>query len=104
MWRPGVPAGWGPSRSDQPGQALREASRVLRVDGCLLILDRVLPVARRLTDSSGQTGLIENQLRAMLQEQGLTVVRHAWFPGRSLNRALFTAIAGQRHRRTGTDD
>lgn len=79
---------------------LREASRVLRSGGRLIIADRVQPVARQLTPSSG--ALIENQLTAHLSEFGYRVVARQWLPGRTLEYALLLAVQETDLQRTGT--
>lgn len=82
-------------------QALREARRVLRSAGRLLILDRVDPAARQL--SPGSAGLAENQLNAALAEAGLRVKGRSWLPGRALDYAAFSALPVVSALRTGTD-
>lgn len=85
---------------DGASAALAEISRVLRAGGRLLVLDRIRPVATRLSADAG--GLSENQLAAMLAEASCRVTARSWLPGRSLDYALFTAIRGYPHARTGT--
>jgi ArsR family transcriptional regulator len=93
------------SRATDRRQALAEASRVVRPDGRVLILDWVQPVARQNKTSSasseqGAAPLAENHLRALLAEQGLTVSQRSWLPGKSPNYALFVAVP-QRALQTG---
>ncbi len=83
---------------------LREASRVLRPSGQLLIVDRVRPVARQLSDPRGAAQLIENQLTATLSELGYRVAHRSWFPGRIMEFALFAAVPDNLQQRTGTYD
>lgn len=72
-------------------QILGEAARVLRPDGRLLILDRILPT--------------DVELSARLAALGFTVTRRQWLPGRAPDRALFQASrADPIPERTGTDD
>lgn len=89
------------AQSNQPEAALREARRVLRPSGCLLIIDHILPVVGQTVEPAG---LHENKLHALLREQDFSIVHRGWFPGRSLDRALFAAVPNESHRRTGTDD
>jgi ubiquinone/menaquinone biosynthesis C-methylase UbiE/DNA-binding MarR family transcriptional regulator len=78
-------------------QALAESVRVMRRGGRLIIIDWVQSVAlqnkgllQKTDHGSGM--LVENQLRALLAEQGLVVGRRSWLPGKSPNYALFLAI------------
>lgn len=80
---------------------LREARRVLRRAGRLVILDRVLPVARRLTRADD--ALIENQLGAELGELDFRVISLNWLPGRAMEYALLLAVPTTVQLRTGTD-
>lgn len=89
------------AQSNQPEAALREARRVLRLSGCLLIIDHILPAVGQTVEPAG---LHENKLHALLQEQDCSIVHRGWFPGRSLDRALFAAVPNESHRRTGTND
>ncbi len=84
-------------------RALAEAVRVLRPSGRLLVLDRILPAARRLSAPPADAVLFENQLAVMLREAGLKHASPAWFPGRSLQYALVVATLAPVHTRTGTD-
>ncbi|MGI9343684.1 MAG: ArsR/SmtB family transcription factor [Gammaproteobacteria bacterium] len=81
---------------------LREARRVLRRDGRLVIFDRIRPVARRLSGVD-DGALVENQLAAELGEVGMRVGRRAWLPGRAMEYALLVAIPATEYQRTGTD-
>jgi len=81
---------------------LREAGRVLRRDGRLVIFDRIRPVARRL-GGADDGALVENQLAAELGEAGLRVGSRAWLPGRAMEYALLVAIPATEQQRTGTD-
>jgi DNA-binding transcriptional ArsR family regulator len=92
------------SRSRDPRKGLAEARRVLAPSGCLLILDRIHPVASRLAANATSGGLIENQTVALLQELGCRIIRRSWFPGRALEYALFAAALDSQSLRTGTDD
>jgi len=77
------------SGAEDRGQALAEASRVLRRGGCLLILDWISAVSLQNTGMQ-EEGLPENQLRALLAEHGMVVEERFWLPGKSPNYALFT--------------
>ena len=90
--------------TDQVLKGLREAQRVLRPDGYLLIVDRIQPVARQLPGSSGNGVLFENQLTAMLSELGLKVSNRFWFPGRVMEYALFSVQPEATAIKTGTND
>ncbi|MBT8442646.1 MAG: metalloregulator ArsR/SmtB family transcription factor [Gammaproteobacteria bacterium] len=79
---------------------LREANRVLRSGGRLIIADRLQPVARQLTTAGG--AMIENQLTAELSELGYRVVTRTWLPGRALEYALLLAVREADLQRTGT--
>lgn len=81
---------------------LREAGRVLRRDGRLVIFDRMQPVARRLPKSDPST-LIENHLNAQLTELGYRVTTRSWLPGRAMEYVLLLATSQADHLRTGTD-
>ncbi len=83
---------------------LREARRVLRPTGQLLVIDRVQPVARQLPDQRGSARLIGNQLDALLSELGYRVAHRTWFPGRIMEYALFAAVPDNLQQRTGTYD
>jgi len=75
----------------EPQSALAEAVRVLRPAGRLLVLDRIVPAARRLSGVGTRRVLFENQLAVMLREAGLKPSLPAWFPARSPGYALVTA-------------
>lgn len=90
--------------SDDVLAGLREAHRVLRPFGQLLIVDRVRPVARQLSAPRGGARLIENQLTATLSEIGYRVAHRIWFPGRVMEFALFAAVPDNFRQRTGTYD
>ncbi|MFW2404092.1 MAG: ArsR/SmtB family transcription factor [Gammaproteobacteria bacterium] len=79
---------------------LREADRVLRRRGRLIIADRLQPVARQLTMTDDIP--IENQLIAELSELGYRVVTRNWLPGRALEYALLLAVRVADLQRTGT--
>lgn len=81
---------------------LREAGRVLRRNGRLLIVDRIEPAARRLPQAGGP-GLIENHLTAQLNELGYKVATRSWLPGRAMEFALLLAVQEANQLRTGTD-
>lgn len=85
----------------EPDQVLREAARVLRPGGRLLVLERVLPAVRRLPDAANGH-LYENQLAALLGAAGLHIARRQWLPGRTPDRAVFLASAEPPRARTGT--
>jgi ArsR family transcriptional regulator len=78
--------------TDRPREAIREAVRVLRNDGVLLVLDRVGPVKASLSAGSGLGGLAENQLAVMLAEAGLRGRRRRDLAGRLPGFALVTAL------------
>jgi len=83
---------------------LREARRVLRPTGQLLVVDRVRPVALQLPGQRGGARLIENQLTATLSELGYRIAHRIWFPGRIMEYALFAAVPDKLQQRTGTYD
>jgi len=87
---------------DEPLAGLREATRVLRRDGRLVIVDRIRPVARQLTRTN-DNALIENQLTTRLQELGYHVATRNWLPGRVMEYALLLAVPEADQLRTGTD-
>jgi len=79
------------SKTEDKRRALAEAARVLRRNGRVLILDWVRPVALQnsLPDGGQSAALAENQLRALLAEQGLSINSRSWLPGKSPDYALF---------------
>ena len=89
---------------DDVPAGLREAHRVLRPTGRLLIIDRVRPVARQLPDRQDGARLIDNQLAAMLSATGYRLEHRIWFPGRVMEYALFAAVPDNLQQRTGTYD
>lgn len=93
----------------QPELILAEARRVLGSHGRLLILDRILPVVRRLSAAPARGELSERQLNALLRAAGFSVSSRQWLPGRAPDRALFLAVMNEaanapQGARTGTDD
>ncbi|MCL4791491.1 MAG: metalloregulator ArsR/SmtB family transcription factor [Gammaproteobacteria bacterium] len=95
--------------SDQPERILGEAQRLLAAQGRLLILDRVLPVVRRLPAVPVRGELSERQLSALLRAAGFSVHSRQWLPGRAPDRALFLAVMKDaddlpQGTRTGTHD
>jgi len=80
------------SLTDQPRAALREAARVLRPDGRMLVLDRFGPVKAGLRDHSGLGGLAENQLAVMLAEVGYRAGIRRDLAGRLPGFALLLAL------------
>jgi ArsR family transcriptional regulator len=89
---------------DQPLPGLREATRVVKRDGQLIIVDRIQPVAGRLSAPVINGVLIENQLTALLSELGYRISDRTWFPGRVMEYALFSAVPDISQPRTGTHD
>ncbi len=79
------------SLTDNPRAAIREAARVLRRDGRLLVLDRFGPVKANLVTGHGLGGLAENQLAVMLAEVGLRAGRRRDLAGRLPGFALLAA-------------
>lgn len=51
--------------SADPARVLAEAARVLRADGCLLVLDHILPAVRRLPADAAPDALYENEVAAL---------------------------------------
>jgi DNA-binding transcriptional ArsR family regulator len=80
---------------------LREARRVLRRTGRLVILDRVEPAARQL--APGCVGVAENQLDTLLAAAGLKVIDRGWLPGRVPDYAAFAVVPAPSAVGTGTD-
>jgi DNA-binding transcriptional ArsR family regulator len=93
----------------QPATILGEVRRVLDAHGRLLILDRILPVVRRLPALPSADELSERQLAALLRAEGFVVRNRQWLPGRVPDRALFLAVRDAaddvlQGTRTGTHD
>jgi SAM-dependent methyltransferase len=86
-----------------PREALKEASRVLRPEGRLLVLDRFGPARKSLDQGSGLIGLAENQLAVMLAEVGLRSGRRRDLDGRLPGFALLQAVPALEYG-TGTYD
>lgn len=80
------------SLTDKPRRAIREAARVLRRDGRLIVLDRFGPAKTNLNTGHGLGGLAENQLAVMLAEAGLRAGRRRDLAGRLPGFALLTAL------------
>jgi SAM-dependent methyltransferase len=78
--------------ADKPRDALKEASRVLRPAGRLLVLDRFSPVRSSLEQGRGLSGLAENQLAVMLAEVGLRSSPRRDLAGRLPGFALLAAV------------
>jgi DNA-binding transcriptional ArsR family regulator len=76
----------------QQREAIREAVRVLRPDGALLVLDRLGPVKANLSSGHGLDGLAENQLAVMLAEAGMRSTRRRELAGRLPGFALVFAV------------
>jgi ArsR family transcriptional regulator len=87
----------------RPELALPEAFRTLKPSGHLIILDRILPTARRLPKHLPNRGLFENQLSVMLRECGLRLTYRNWFPGRTMEHALFAAVESRLAASRGTN-
>lgn len=90
--------------SPQPLAILGEAARVMKPGARLIIIDCVLPVARRLPGAGSDGVLFENQLITLLGAAGLRVAQRQWLPGRTPDRAVFAAVGDRAQQRTGTDD
>jgi DNA-binding transcriptional ArsR family regulator/SAM-dependent methyltransferase len=73
-------------------EAIREAVRVLRPAGVLLVLDRIGPVKANLSAGHGLDGLAENQLAVMLAEAGMRATRRRDLAGRLPGFALLSAL------------
>lgn len=82
------------SLSDRPRTVILEATRVLRRDGRLLVLDRFGPVQANLAPRQGLSGLAENQLAVMLAEAGFRAGRRRDLAGRLPGFALLAALPG----------
>lgn len=80
------------SLTQRPRVAIREAARVLRKTGRLVVLDRFGPVKASLSSGHGLGGLAENQLAVMLAEAGLRAGRRRDLAGRLPGFALLTAL------------
>ncbi len=80
------------SLSAQPRAAIKEAVRVLRKHGHLIVLDRFGPVKSNLNSGYGLGGLAENQLTVMLAENGLRTGRRRDLAGRLPGFALLIAV------------
>jgi len=91
-------------QSPRPARAVEEAYRVLRYAGRLLILDRVLPVAQKLSGRTSGRQLFENQLRALLRGSGFSTGKCLYFAGKSPEYALTPARKHIVAMSTGTHD
>jgi len=80
------------SLTGTPRDAIREAARVLRRDGRLIVLDRFGPARTNLNMRHAVGGLAENQLAVMLAEAGLRAGRRRDLAGRLPGFALLTAL------------
>lgn len=93
----------------EPELILAEVRRVLGTHGRLLILDRILPVVRRLPVAPVHAELSERQLNGLLRAAGFSISSRQWLPGRAPDRALFLAVMNEaddapQGKRTGSHD
>lgn len=80
------------SLTNEPRRAIREAARVLRKTGRVVVLDRFGPVKANLSTGHGLGGLAENQLAVMFAEAGLRAGRRRDLAGRLPGFALLSAL------------